>query len=413
MVDKTYTQGVIVPVLLQAETRQVIDSFKKISEDFSNIGFTKDTLDELNEATKQSLILKETYKSGIDILDETNEALRNQNLTEETRNVLLQKRIQLQNELLSNLQEQKKAGAISEDELEESEEAIKKDFNFNKTKKEGVFSEWTKSFINGSEGNFGDSLKSAVLSTFGPSGSIADIIVKGVKNVMDKIVNFVQSMIKEAIQKIKSMMTYNLTTTTQYDSDAVSYLEDYGLTGASAYGVKNALNDVGMSSLEDLFKAQAYGMTEVVKRFQERYEFYSNQFNTTSTELSEMYQKFDDEWSDFKNDFQQELIVFFSNNKSLITSTLKLLIDTLPTLLQVVSGILSAITWFTGANNTSTNTKSASDIYNSYGASTNNSSYQSTTNNYTFNGMTQNQLNTLKSSINKGNTQYYNAKAVR
>lgn len=415
MVDKTFTQGVIVPVLLQAETRQVMESFKKISKDFSNLGFTKDTLNELEDATKQSLILKESYEQGVDILKETSESLKNQNLSEETRNVLLEKRIQLQNELLDNLKEQQKAGVISKDELKENTEDINDIISDDseKKKKPSIFKEDFNKFINGDEGNFGDSLKSAVLQTFGPKGALADIIVRGAKKVMDKVVDFVKSMITEAISKIKQTMTYNLSTTTQYDSEAISLLEDYGLTGSSAYAVKNALSDVGMSSLEDLFKAQAYGMTETIKRFQEKYEFYSNQFNTTSSELSEMYQKFDDEWSDFKNEFQQELIVFFSNNKSLITNTLQLLINTLPTLLQCVSGILSAITWFTGANNNSNNTSTASDIYNSYGASQN-SSYQTTTNNsYTFNGMTQNQLNTLKSAINKGNTQYYNAKAVR
>lgn len=414
MVDKTFTQGVIVPVLLQAETRQVMESFKKISKDFSNLGFTKDTLNELEDATKQSLILKESYKQGVDILKETGEALKNQNLSEDTRNVLLEKRIQLQNELLDNLKEQQKAGTIDESELDKKmlEIEIAPDVK-EPEKKKSVFGEVFNKFIDGDEGNFGDSLKSAVLQTFGPKGSLADIIARGAKKVMDKVVDFVKSMITEAISKIKQTMTYNLSTTTQYDSEAISLLEDYGLTGGSAYAVKNALSDVGMSSLEDLFKAQAYGMTETIKRFQEKYEFYSNQFNTTSSELSEMYQKFDDEWIDFKNEFQQELIVFFSNNKYLITNTLQLLINTLPTLLQCVSGILSAITWFTGANNNSNNTSTASDIYNSYGASQN-SSYQTTTNNsYTFNGMTQNQLNTLKSAINKGNTQYYNAKAVR
>ncbi len=382
------------------------EKFKKSTDKWINNFNLDDTIKkQLSDAALQTKKWELEFQNILELRDKLNDVLKNNNLSDEARVKANEQIVEANRELAELFEKQKEAGVLSEREIKKGERVIGTG-----EKEESFLSE----FIKGDEGSFGKSLKSAALDTFGPKSSLAETVVGGFKDILDSIVSFVADIIKEAFEKIENMASFNLGLTNRYNESAISYFENWGLTGANAYAMQQALESVGMNDVEDLFMAQGYGMTEVLEEFKTQFEYFKNEYETTDEEMILTYQQFQKDWNDFKQHFQQEIITFFSNNKTLLTDTLNTLIDVLPSLLEVTKGILSAVKWLL-PHSVGETTKQASDIYESIGAVSNNSQIidSHAVTNYTFNGMTQSQLNEIKSSINKGNTEYYNSKAVR
>lgn len=374
---------------------------KKLDIYRSSLGKWVDTLGADSSKFKDNIVnsflkaneLKESYQNITESIEKINNLLQDTTLPPETRDFLRGKSNELQNQL------KEVNGQLDEKGLS--------DYGSDKFS----FKEKISDFIKGDEGSFGQSLKSAAWSTFGPKSDLATTIVSGFKKVLDTVVSFVWDNIKEAFKNLKEMASYNLSTTKTFNTSAVELMEEWGLVGDQAYAVSEGLKQSGLSSIDDLFKAQSYGMQGVVEEFQENYERSLEEYNNTDQELITKYEQFQDEWKDFKDTFQKDLLEFFSNNKSLITDTLNTLINILPGLLTVTKAILNAIGWLLPGNSLST-TRTASDIYESYGARSNNSQYSTTNSTYNFNGITNEQMNNIKSGMNKGNVNYYYRKAI-
>lgn len=400
---KTYTTDLQINV--STKTSQ-FEKFKKSTDKWiSNFNLDDTIKKQLSDAALQTKKWQLEFQNILDLRDKLNNILKNNNLSDEARVKANEQIVEANKELVELLEKQKEAGVLSEREIKKGERSIEGD-----EKEESFLSE----FVKGDEGSFGKSLKAAALDTFGPKSSLAETVVDGFKKIIDSIVSFVTDMIKEAFEKMEDMASFNLGLTNKYNEDAISYFENWGLTGANAYAMQQALASVGMNDVEDLFMAQGYGMTEVLEEFKTQFEYFKNEYETTDEEMLLTYQQFQKDWNDFKQHFQQEIITFFSNNKKLLTDTLNTLIDILPSLLEITKGILSAIGWLL-PHSIGETTQQAADIYESIGAVSNNSQIVDShdVTNYTFNGITQSQLNEIKSSMNKGNIEYYNSKAVR
>lgn len=403
----------------------LFEKFKKNTDKWISAFNLEDTVkQQLIEATSQTWKWEQEFQKLLDLRDKLKEILKDTSLSEEARTKTTEKLVEANKELVELLEKQRKSGTLSEKDVLEKEHDVgvigdkeyrEKRLALNqKESDDDSFLGTFKDFIKGDKGSFGKSLKSAAISTFGPNGSLADTIVGGFKDIISSIASFVADMIKEAFERMEDMASFNLGLTNKYNESALSYFENWGLTGADAYAMQEALKSVGMDDVEDLFMAQSYGMNEVLEEFKTQFEYFKNEYENTDEEMLLTYQQFQKDWNDFKNHFQQEIITFFSNNKDLLTDVLNTLIDILPSLLDLTKGILEAIK-FLLPHSVGETTKQASDIYESYEAVSNNSqivdSHDIT--NYTFNGMTQSQMNEIKSSINKGNVEYYNSKAMR
>lgn len=404
----------------------LFDKFKKNTDKWISAFNLDDTIkQQLIEVTSQTWKWEQEFQKLLELRDKLKDVLKDTSLSEEARVKTTEKLVDANKELTELLEKQRKSGTLSDKEILEKEHDIGviddkeyKDKKWELRQKErgdddsflGTF----KDFIKGDKGSFGKSLKSAALSTFGPAGSLASTVVDGFKKIIDTIASFISDMIKEAFQRMEDMASFNLGLTNKYNEEALSYFENLGLTGGDAYAMQEALKSVGMSDVEDLFKAQSYGMSEVLEEFKTQFEYFKNEYENTDEEMLLTYQQFQKDWNDFKNHFQQSIITFFSNNKELLTDVLNTLIDILPSLLDLTKGILEAIK-FLLPHSIGETTKQASDIYESYEAVNNNSQIVDShdVTNYTFNGMTQSQMNKIKSLINKGNVEYYNSKAMR
>lgn len=386
------------------------EKFKKSTDKWiNNLNLDNTIKKQLRDVTLQTKKWELEFQNILDLREKLNNVLKNNNLSDKARVKVNEQLVEANRELVDLFEKQKEAGVLSDSEINEGEKVIKKDEK--PVEKEDSF---LSEFIKGDEGSFGKSLKAAALDTFGPKSSLAETVIGGFKNILDSIVSFVTDIIKKAFEKMEDMASFNLGLTNKYNEDAISYFENWGLTGANAYAMQQALESVGMDDVEDLFMAQGYGMTEVLEEFKKQFEYFKNEYETTDEEMILTYQQFQKDWNDFKQHFQQEIINFFSNNKELLTDTLNTLIDILPSLLEVTKGILNAVGRLL-PHSVGETTQQAADIYESIGAVSNNSQIVDShaVTNYTFNGITQSQLNEIKSSINKGNIEYYNSKAVR
>lgn len=418
----TYTQDIVFNLKIDSSK---FDKFKKTTESWLKTFNLDDTVNkQLLEATSQTWKWEQEFNKLLEVRDKLSEVLKNNNLNEEARLKTTEQIKEADKELLDILEKQKKAGVIddkeylkrqneagfiSDKEYIEQRKKLQTDEDEDKSEKESL--DW---FLKGDKGSLGKSLKDAVKDTFGPRSSLVETIVSGFKNIISSIANFVVDMIKDAFERIEDMASFNIGLTNKFNEEALSYFEEWGLTGSDAYAMQEALKSVGMSNVEDLFTAQGYGMEGVLEEFKTQFEYFKTEYENTDEQMVLTYQQFQKDWSDFKAHFQQEIITFFSNNKTLLTDTLNTLIEILPSLLDLTKGILGVLKWLL-PHSVGETTQNASDIYESYGAVTNTSQIIDSHNitNYTFNGMNQNQLNSVKNEINKGNVEYYNGKAVR
>ena len=467
---KTYTTDLSINVGVDASQ---FEKFKKRTDKWISAFNLEDTIKkQLIESTSQTWKRRQEFDKILEVRNKLNDLLKDTSINEEARVQATEQSVEANKDLLDILKKQKDVGLIDDREFIERKREIglsdKDTYNkelveyFKSQQNKGIkisredlrylekllgdgrdsrgneedyksflkeikellkkeesnedkssVKDKIKWFLGGDEGNFFKDLKENFIDTFGPKSTLAETLTDGLKSVIDSITNFVEDMFKEAFKRMENMASFNLGLSNKYNENAISYLENWGLTGSNAYAMQEALDSVGMSDVEDLFLAQAYGMTEVLEEFKEQFKYFKEEYENSNEEMLLTYQQFQKDRSDFKEHFQHELIDFFTDNKSLITDTLNLLLDTMPLLLNVTKAILTAISWFL-PNSIDETTKQASDIYESYG-DVNNSQFIDSHDitNYTINGVTPSQLNDLKRSMNKGNINYYNSKAVR
>lgn len=202
------------------------------------------------------------------------------------------------------------------------------------------------------------------------------------KNVMSDFLlglDDISTLINDAVSKIQEMVSYNLSDTTTFSQDAVSMYENYGLTGAQAYAMQQALESVGFNDMNQYLSNIQYVNDEMREKMQSIYQISESEYEN-SLELSKEYQNYQDEMTLLKNELQQSIISFIVDNKDIIKTYFSMMIG-------MAQGILSFVNFLAGNRQTT----STSDILNlkSSGSTSNTTSTTNLNIDNTFNGISQ------------------------
>lgn len=161
-----------------------------------------------------------------------------------------------------------------------------------------------------------------------------------VKEKLVEIVRNVKQFISDVLDKIEEMASWDITSSRTYNRNAIDLYKETGLVGSQAYGLSQALQKFGFSSYDDYLQAlptmnknQQEYFTELMKQNSKQYE--------ESIELSSAIENYQNTFDDFKREMQNEVIKFIAENKDEIMNCLKVGVECLKILANVVSGIVS------------------------------------------------------------------------
>ena len=174
------------------------------------------------------------------------------------------------------------------------------------------------------------------------------------KDVFNSIVSNFKISMKDVIDEMKSMLEYS-----QLSSSKTRELAfGYGFSSSQAYGWEKALKAVGLNSEEDLYYANEQEMAQ----FREAFTKYSNQYSQLyDSGFFKTMQDYQFEMADFKNEMQLEVVKFFMDNKELIKTGMKGIMEISKVILQIFG-------WLVGVfgRGTQSDLASTSDIVNQY-----------------------------------------------
>lgn len=213
--------------------------------------------------------------------------------------------------------------------------------------------------------------------------SIADFASKA----KEAIISFV----KDAIEAMQEMATWDLQNSKVYNQDAVDMYMQTGLQGADAYGMSKALETQGFGSMDDFIEAMPTMNQEQLEYMQEIADINAEQYEE-DLDVAQEFQEFQVEYGKFKQELQKSLIDFFMENKDTIMTILEGIMSFLGSILDVVGGIFGL---FSGSKERSEEEKkqATADILGvSSSTLTNNNIANNTSNvnvNNTFNGVGQ------------------------
>lgn len=203
-------------------------------------------------------------------------------------------------------------------------------------------------------------------------------ISRGIKSSVNwfknQFIDAFKSAFKDSISEMKNILEYSQLSSSRTRDLAFGY----GFSSSQAYGFTQALRAVGLESEEDLFYANTQELAQFRKSFEKYSNYYEDLYNSGFFDTMQDYQF---EMQDFKMSLTQEVIQFFINNKDLIKTGMKGLLEISKTLLQLFSWLVSAF----GNTNQALET---SEILSQYSNVTNNSRTVSINNN--FNGVGKN-----------------------
>lgn len=157
-------------------------------------------------------------------------------------------------------------------------------------------------------------------------------------NTKDKVKEFFKDIYDDAKDMMKEIASYNLQTTTKYNSEAWSTMLQYGLTGKEAYAFNKAKQSIGVSSEEEFINAmQAPGIADA---FRDYFKKYSDSYEKDVKFASDMEEWFKS-WNDFKKELSMDLLEFFADNKDEIMSVMRGLMSVTNGILSMLSSLLS------------------------------------------------------------------------
>jgi len=155
------------------------------------------------------------------------------------------------------------------------------------------------------------------------------------------ISGFITKMFEEALKKLDEIASYDLENTTTFSQNAIDLATNYGLTGADAYAVQTAAEKMGYGDVDTLIENMWNMNDNQREQFDEYVQMYKQSYENDK-ELASEYQKFKVEWEEFQEEFQMELLEWFSNNKDTIKQVMNLLMDFMKIVLDLLSAIASA-----------------------------------------------------------------------
>lgn len=176
------------------------------------------------------------------------------------------------------------------------------------------------------------------------------------------------SAFKNAWEEMSNMLQYSKLS----DANTRNLAFTYGFSGSQAYGWDKAMSLLGYSSEEDLMYANA----QELQQFRASFEKYSSYYDDLAESgYFEQLQEYNVEMEDFKMEMQQSIIAFFIENKDLIMSAMK-------GVLEIAQFLIKSTSWLLGGNS-SDRVAGTTDIISQYNTtSTSSNASLSVTNNF-------------------------------
>lgn len=203
-------------------------------------------------------------------------------------------------------------------------------------------------------------------------------IIEAVKKVADYVRQQFQELYASAKQLMEDVSDY--ITDSKYkvmSSSAREQMLTYGLSESENYAFSKVKSEMGISSEEDLF----WMTKEQQEYFAERIGYWTEQYGKTK-ELAKMFQEYETEMANLKQDLTVNFIQFFLENRDLIKSVMTMSLEFMKFIITVLGGIANILGYAEERSDTQ-RSSAASDIISSYTTS----SSKSVTQNNTYNGV--------------------------
>lgn len=240
------------------------------------------------------------------------------------------------------------------------------------------------------------------------TSSVGDVLKNGVKQGLvdagkkawSAIEDFAKDTFKQAVEMMKEIAQYT-DNSRIFSEEAANLKLTYGLEGGEAYSLQKALQDVGLSGVDEYLEKGWMLSQEQKDYLEEQLNMYRLSYEQ-DREIALSFQEFEVEWSQFKKEMSVELIHFFMENKDTIKTTMKVLMDFMEVGLQFFS-------WFMGlysqddTRSDYERNKATSDILNNYVTNNGGNTSKSVSVSNTFNGV---QTSDRTDLINAGNLTY-------
>lgn len=212
------------------------------------------------------------------------------------------------------------------------------------------------------------------------------------EKLWDKFSDFVSD-IGDLMGEILQNISSSFTTSYRYSSKEWETYSNYGLSGAQGYAMREAMSRMNLSSLEDYYKMVSMN-PESADRFNELFEKYEKQYEQNK-ELAEEVQKFQEEWTDFKEEIATDFLKWFSENKDTVKAVMEFGLTVLKGLAEIIGDIINFFGGDSGMDNT---IPESSDIVQNY---VNNNKDTRMTNNFNYNVNGTNATQVVRESTNQ------------
>lgn len=226
---------------------------------------------------------------------------------------------------------------------------------------------------------YDDSLDMASMSK-GKGISAGGIALTALKAIGLAFLAGLKSVFTDAIDDMKDALEFSQLS----NSQTRELMFSYGLNNAQAYGLTQAQQLVGVESFEDMMYMNAQEREQFIEAFQKYTEKYDALYESG---FFEDMQDFQYEMKDFKLEMQHDVMKFFVENKDLIKSGMKAIIQIAEWILKFFGSIVDAFS--SAGRSDSERSAAVSDIISNY-TNTTTTNNNSTTNNNTFNINSQN-----------------------
>lgn len=205
-----------------------------------------------------------------------------------------------------------------------------------------------------------------------------DKMVRTITEWKDKALKAITDFVKDAIEELKSMASWDIRNSTTYNRQASDMYMSYGLQGADAYAMSRALEATNIPDIETyLTDPIVRGNEALLEAFNEQYEIAKAQYEE-DVALSKELQEFQKEYELFRKEMQKEVIDFFMKNKDTIMNILYFLMDALQTIVDIITSIVN---FFTGTKESRTDEQRQSDLNEILGVASSNNDYSNNSKN--------------------------------
>lgn len=194
-----------------------------------------------------------------------------------------------------------------------------------------------------------------------PGKKIGEELGKSLKGFLDLAWKDLQNIFKEAWKELGNMIDYSRLS----NAETRELAFQYGFSGSQAYGYKQAMGMMGFKSQEDLM----YATPEEASKFQELMSKYTEKYSQLyDSGFFEEYRDFQIEMQDFKQEMTMEVVKFFMENKDLIKTGMRAIMELAKTALSILSWLTNL---FAHERTSEERISATSDIINSYGSTNN------------------------------------------